>query len=69
MEIKWHDGFCISVRSDGKETLISANREGLLSLADILTTLAAQDNGAHIHLDEFNSLEDGSAELLIEKNE
>lgn len=46
---------------------ISANRAGLLSLANILSDLANEELGAHIHLDENSSLEDGSAELVIER--
>ena len=66
MEIKWVDGFKISVRSDD-EVVISANREGLLSLARQLTALAEMEDGAHIHYDEYNSLETNSKELIIEK--
>ena len=66
MEIKWVDGFKISVRSDD-EVVISANREGLLSLARQLAALAEKEDGAHIHYDEYNSLETNSKELIIEK--
>ena len=48
-------------------TSASANREGLISLANILVDLAKEGPGAHVHLDENNSLEDGSAELIIER--
>jgi hypothetical protein len=70
MEFKWVDGFAISVRvqEDGA-VLISANREGLLSLASHLTALAGSDGQDHFHLDAYNSLEEGSAELIIEKTE
>ena len=66
MEIKWKDGFEISVRSDENSAVISANREGLLSLSDILRTLGEETPGSHIHFDEFSSLESGSQELIIE---
>ena len=69
MEFKWIDGFEITVRIGGGAAVISANKEGLLSLADHLKTLAEQEHGDHIHLDEYNSLEEGSAELIIEKTE
>lgn len=54
-----------------KEVLISANNEGLLSLANHLLTLAQKEVpiGSHIHLDEYNSLEEGSIDLIIEKKE
>ena len=68
MEIKWEDGFSILVRTDGKQTLVAGNAAGLRSLAGILLDLAEQER-AHIHLDEFNSLEDGSDELILEKTE
>ena len=68
MDIKWTDGFEIAVKSDGETAVIKANREGLLSLADIFTALAEEGDGAHIHLDRYNSLEEGSAELIVEKS-
>ena len=67
MEVKWEDGFTIAVKSDVKEIDISANREGLISLANICLTLSERAPGSHIHLDEYNSLAEGSAELIIEK--
>jgi hypothetical protein len=67
MEIKWRDGFAIRAETDGKTVVLAANREGLLSLADLLTNLAEQMPGSHVHLDGTNSLEDGSAELILEK--
>lgn len=69
MDIKWENGFEIKVTQRENETLVSANREGLLSLAKIMTALAEEKPGSHIHLDESNSLEDGSAGLIIEKSE
>ena len=67
MKIKWIDGSRISVNADRKEVTISANREGLLSLASQLQALAAGAPGNHIHYDEYNSLEERSAELVIER--
>ena len=67
MEINWEDGFTIKVRvEDGETVVISANKEGLLSLADHLKALAQESLGSHIHYDEYNSLEEGSQELIIE---
>ena len=65
----WEDGFTIKVRGEGKEGVMSANREGLLSLANQLKALANESVGSHIHYDEYNSLEEGSSELLIERIE
>ena len=66
--IVWEYGFEIRVESAGG-CLIRANKAGLVSLARILLTLAADEAapGAHVHLDDMNSLEDGSAELVIER--
>ena len=68
MRMKWEDGFSIAVKVENDAVTISANKEGLLSLANHLKALA-QDNtpGAHIHLDEHNSLEESSTELIVEK--
>ena len=67
MKIEWVDGFEIRVTVDKGEALISANREGLLSLAKQLTSLAEAAPGSHIHYDSCSSLEDGSAEMIVEK--
>ena len=67
MKLIWEDGFTIHVKTDQKTVIVSANREGLLSLANHLRTLAQEEQGSHIHLDEFNGLEENSAELIIEK--
>ena len=67
MDIAWIDGYEIKVSIENSATVISANREGLLSLATQLTALANAEIGTHIHYDEYNSLEDGSTELMIER--
>ncbi len=67
MDIHWVDGFRISVREDGNTVILAANREGLLSMARHLMDLSQEAPGAHIHYDGFNSLEDGSADLIIER--
>lgn len=68
MDIKWVDGFTIKVSvDDNKTVLISANKEGLLSLAAQLKAMADENIGSHCHYDEYNSLEEGSSELIIEK--
>ena len=69
MELNWIDGFEIKVRIENGAAVISANREGLLSLADHLKSLAEELPGSHIHLDAYNSLEEGSSELVLEKTE
>lgn len=67
MDVEWKDGFEIKVKIENGMTIISANREGLLSLAAQLSALANAENGDHIHYDEYNSLENGSTELIIER--
>ena len=65
MRIEWVDGFEIRVSIENGEAVISANKEGLLSLAKQLTALAEEAPGNHIHYDQYNSLENGSTELII----
>ena len=67
MKIEWMNGFEIAASAENGRILISANREGLLSLAKHLTTLAESEPGHHIHYDEYNSLAEGSAEIIIER--
>lgn len=68
MKICWTNGFSIKVDANENEVVISANKEGLLSLAEICNALANSDvEGEHIHLDQYSSLESGSAELVIER--
>ena len=67
MDIKWVNDSEISVRVDCGTVVISANREGLLSLAGQMAALANEETGSHIHFDENNALETGSAELIIER--
>ena len=68
MEFNWENGFTIAVKieEDGA-VLLSANKEGLLSLANHFMALAQEPLGGHFHLDEYNSLEEGSAELIVER--
>ena len=67
MKAEWVDGFMIRAAAKDGEIVISANREGLLSLAKQLMALADGVPGDHIHYDEHNSLEAGSAEMVIER--
>lgn len=71
IQFDWERGFVIATNFDDNEIIIKANTEGLISLAKQLLTLA-QSNvpfGSHIHLDEYNSLESGSIDLIIEKSD
>ena len=66
MVFKWEEGFSLTVKTEKDAVVISANKAGLRSLANHLNTLADEAPGGHFHLDEFNSLEDGSSELIVE---
>jgi len=67
--VQWEEGFDIATSGTADCFVLSANKAGLVSLATQLLTLAQDDVpvGCHIHYDEFNSLEDGSVELIIQK--
>ena len=67
MKMEWIDGFEIKAVAKNGEIVISANREGMLSLAKHLTALADGTPGDHIHYDENNSLAAGSTEMIIER--
>ena len=69
MDLHWENGFVIDVRTESGAAVIRANREGLLSLANHLKALAGEPAGSHIHLDQWNALGDGSAELILERIE
>ena len=67
IRIEWEDGFEISVSKSDCDICINANSAGLISLAKHCLTLAQMNvpAGSHIHYDEFNSLEEGSEEMVI----
>lgn len=67
MEVEWLDGFEIKACHENGVIVISANREGMLSLAKQLMALADGAPGDHVHYDEHNALEEGSSEVIIEK--
>ena len=68
MDFHWEDGFTIATRIENGAIIVSANAAGLRSLANHLLALAdEEDEHGHFHLDEYNSLEDHSVELIVEK--
>ena len=67
MRVEWVDGFEIKAVVQNGEIVISANRDGMLSLAKQLMALADGVPGDHIHYDDQNSLEEGSTEMIIER--
>ena len=66
MELHWQGNETIIITNRVNEVLLSADRQGLRSLGSILLALAEEEPGSHIHLDEYNSLEEGSVDLIIE---
>lgn len=66
----WEPGFEISAQLEGDAVVISANKAGLISLANHLLNLAQESvpEGCHLHLDEHNSLDEHSLELIIQKS-
>lgn len=69
LKFEWENDFEIRSGINDGEIIIIANIAGLISLAKHMLTLA-QDVvpvGYHMHFDEYNSLEEGSIELIIEK--
>ncbi|HEX2909509.1 MAG TPA: hypothetical protein VH186_01780 [Chloroflexia bacterium] len=69
ISLDWEEGFTIKSRIENSSIVIEANREGLISLARHLLTLAQIEipSNSHIHLDEYNSLENESCEIIIER--
>lgn len=65
----WEDGFSIRCSINENSVWLEANREGLISLARHLLELSQETvpEYGHIHLDEYNSLEDASTGLIIIK--
>ena len=69
LQSSWEPGFEIAVKVTQSEAVISANKQGLISLAKQLLILAQDEvpKGSHFHLDETNTLEQESISLILEK--
>lgn len=65
----WCENFKISTSFNNDTFVVKANKEGLESLGKQLIQLSQDDIpvGFHLHYDEYNSLEDESISLVIEK--
>lgn len=63
----WEDDAAIKCTVSNNTVLIEANSDGLVSLARHILELAqgSTPEGTHFHLDEFNSLEEGSSEIVF----
>ncbi|MFK3732358.1 hypothetical protein ACI2LJ_19060 [Streptomyces sp. NPDC088090] len=66
----WDEDARIEVRGLGGEVVIEANAAGLRTLADHLLVLAGDGvpDGAHLHLEGSNGLEEGSIGLVLERS-
>lgn len=69
IQCKWEPDFDIEVKYENGVVVLKANKPGLISLANHFLTLAQENipSGYHLHLDESNSLEEGSKELIVQK--
>ncbi len=68
-EYRWKNNFEIETKVENGVIAIIANKEGLVSLANHLLNLAQESvpSGYHLHFDEYNSLEEGSLEIIVQK--
>lgn len=69
-EFIWENNSVIETRYSDNALTIKTNKDGLISLGRHLIALAQDTLGEkyHISFDEFNDLEEGSKELIIEKD-
>ena len=69
LQSSWVDGFILKTDIIENQIQIHANKAGLISLAKQLLYLAQDETpiGYHYHLDDYNSLETDSNELIISK--
>lgn len=69
LRFSWDADARIEVRNLGAEVVIEANAAGLRTLARHLLVLAGEGvpDGAHLHLEDGNGLEDGSVGLVLER--
>ena len=66
----WYDDFFISTEYHENTFFLRANKDGLISLATQLLTLAyAPENDAHFFYEDMGCLERGSTEFVISRIE
>ncbi len=67
--LNWEGNFKIKVSDITGSILIEGNTDGVVPLENHLLNLSQSpvSTGTHLHLDEHNSLEEGSLDLIIEK--
>ncbi|MGG1554731.1 Imm32 family immunity protein [Paenibacillus ferrarius] len=68
LKVIWENNFEIKAIKMGDDFVIEANKEGLISLAKQMLSIAYNDlfSGFHIHYEESTCLEKGSASFVIE---
>ncbi|MBT2443326.1 hypothetical protein J7E93_25170 [Streptomyces sp. ISL-36] len=68
---EWDEDARIEVRALGREVVIEANAAGLGTLAGQLLALAGDGvpDGAHLHLENGNGVEEGSVDLVLERSD
>lgn len=68
LKIVWEKNFEIRTINMGNDFIIEANKEGLISLAKQMLSIAYNDlfSGFHIHYEEATCLDKGSASFVIE---
>jgi hypothetical protein len=69
LRLTWVPGYKVRVAVTDGEVLITANQQGLLSLAQHLLTLAQADvpSGVHAHMEPGLELEEDSTALILDK--
>lgn len=69
IKYNWIGDFTIKVSIEGNSIVICANKDGLMSLSNHFANLAQDEVpiNSHLHFDEYNSLEVGSLDLVIQK--
>ena len=68
---EFEEDYRISVEIDDDLSIcLAANKAGLITLAKLMLSLSLDNvpEGAHLHLDTINGLEDNSYELIICKS-
>lgn len=69
IRVPWVGNHQISVHINDTEVTIAANKDGLITLAKQLLTLAhdGMPSGHHIHLTDRSGLEEGSLDLTLQR--
>ncbi len=69
LDVIWENGAKYMVNVDENHVILSANKDGLISLAKQMLYMAYNDLeiGSHVHFDSFFTKEENMCELIIEK--